>query len=289
MGRKKERVLSRSNYQVKRRRRREGKTDYKHRTNLLRQDGDKHGAVKSRLVVRKTNSKIIVSIHQAFMGGDRVVAHADSSELERYGISFGHTNYFAAYATGMLCARRALEQMGGEMDKIYEPKREVGIYDLREDKEGERRAYKVFLDIGLARASRGARVFAAMKGASDGGLHIPHSESKFYGFTESDGLDSTKLRERIFSKPTIDYMIHLRDNDSEKYEKQFSGYISAGIRPEDIETRQRDCLEAIIKNPKKIPNSIPPRAEHYMAKIKKLTTAERRANAKAKIAAALNQ
>lgn len=289
MARKKDRIVSRSRYQVKRRRRREGKTDYKHRTNMLRQDCNKHGAVKSRLVVRRTNSKIIVAVVQAFITGDRVVSYADSSELKNYGVDFGLTNYFAAYATGMLCARRALQQLDGGMDKLYQPMREVGEYCVTEDKEGERRAYKVYLDIGLARSSRGARVFAAMKGASDAGLHIPHSESKFFGFTDEDGLDSAKLRDRIFSKPTVEYMLKLRDSDSEAYKKQFGQYIEKGIKPEDIEGKLTACLEAIINKPERVPKIRAPRTEHFSSKVQRLTSEERRAKAKAKLAAALNE
>lgn len=283
---KKERTIIRGRFQVKRRRRRESKTDYKHRTNMLRQGCNKHGAVKSRLVVRRTNKKIIVAIVQAFVTGDRVVATADSSELPRYGVDFGLTNYFAAYATGMLCARRVLAQMDG-MDSIYSPNTDVGEYCVTEDKDDCRRAYKVFLDIGLARSSRGARVFAAMKGASDGGLHIPHSESKFYGFTAENGLDSAKLRERIFSKPLVEYMQSLKSTDAERYQRLFSGYIAKGVEPEAIEAKQQQCLEAIIADPSRVVRERTQQT-HAPARGKqpRLAPEERKARVAAKIAAA---
>jgi large subunit ribosomal protein L5e len=51
------------------------------------------------------------------------------------------------------------------------------------------------LDVGLHRTSTGARVFGAMKGCSDGGLLIPHSESRFPGYDmESKELDAETLR-----------------------------------------------------------------------------------------------
>ena len=34
---------------------------------------------------------------------------------------------------------------------------------------------QVCLDVGLQTTSTGARIFGALKGALDGGLHIPHS------------------------------------------------------------------------------------------------------------------
>lgn len=36
------------------------------------------------------------------------------------------------------------------------------------------RPFRCFLDVGLVRTTTGNRVFAAMKGAADGGLDIPH-------------------------------------------------------------------------------------------------------------------
>ena len=35
-------------------------------------------------------------------------------------------------------------------------------------------AFKAYLDVGLTRTTTGARVFAVMKGAIDGGINIPH-------------------------------------------------------------------------------------------------------------------
>lgn len=49
-----------SRYQVKFRRRREGKTDYQARRRLIQQDKNKYDSKKYRLVVRRTNARIIV-------------------------------------------------------------------------------------------------------------------------------------------------------------------------------------------------------------------------------------
>ncbi|KAI5149638.1 large subunit ribosomal protein L5e [Enteropsectra breve] len=271
------------NFQVKRRRRREGKTDYKHRTNMIRQDCNKYGVVKSRLVVRITNSRVICAITKAYIDGDRIVAYADSTELKNYGVDFGLTNYFAAYATGLLVGRRALAENG--LDKIYAPQTDVGEYNVREDVEDERRAYKVYLDIGLARSSTGANVFAAMKGASDAGLCIPHSESRFYGYSEENGLNPELLRDRIFCKPNVEYMMNLRENDEEKYKKQFSGYIAKGINPEDVHGKYEACLKNIIENPAKVKKA-PFVVKEKSSKMKKMTHAEKRARIEAKLAAA---
>ncbi|KHN69588.1 ribosomal protein L5 [Ordospora colligata] len=238
-----------TNFQVKRRRRREGKTDYKHRTNMIRQDATESGVSKYRLVVRITNSKVICQIMGAYMDGDRVMAYADSSELKKYGVDFGLTNYSAAYATGFLIGRRALNALS--MDKVYLPKEIDGTYSVTEDIDEDRKALKVYLDIGLARSSKGANVFGAMKGASDAGLNIPHSEVKFYGYNKGKQFNVKELHDRIFGQNVSKYMIELRESDPEKYKMQFSEYIKKGIEPENIYGIYKSAFEKIAADPVK--------------------------------------
>ena len=131
------------------------------------------------------------------MIGDKVFTSAYSHELPRYGIKHGLTNWAAAYATGLLLARRTLAKLG--LDEAFEGVEEAdGDYKLTEAAEVDgdmRRPFKAHLDVGLHRTSTGARIFGAMKGASDGGLLIPHSESRFPGYDmESKELDAEVLR-----------------------------------------------------------------------------------------------
>ena len=130
-----------SRYFVPFRRRREGKTDYYQRTRLVVAD-------VPRMVVRKTNRHIIVQLVTAEMDGDRTLVAANSAELEQYGYKGSMVNTPAAYLTGMLFAVKA--KKAGQDSAV--------------------------LDIGLNRATPGARVFAALKGAVDGGLDIPYGE-----------------------------------------------------------------------------------------------------------------
>ena len=78
-----------SRYQVKPRRRREGKTDYYARRKLVSQAKNKYSSPKYRLVVRFTNKQIIVQIVHAKLQGDFVLTQATSQELPRYGIKHG--------------------------------------------------------------------------------------------------------------------------------------------------------------------------------------------------------
>jgi large subunit ribosomal protein L18 len=82
------------------------------------------------------------------MDGDRTLIAANSAELETYGYKGSTSNTPAAYLTGMLFAVKAKKADYG----------------------------RAILDIGLNRATPGARVFAALKGAVEAGLDVPHGE-----------------------------------------------------------------------------------------------------------------
>ena len=102
-----------SRYQVKFRRRREGKTDYRARLRLTLQDKNKFNTPKYRLCVRVSNRFVRCQVIYATIKGDIVVSSAGSWELEKYGIKVGLKNWAACYATGLLCARRTLTHIQG--------------------------------------------------------------------------------------------------------------------------------------------------------------------------------
>lgn len=234
-------------------RRRAGKTDYFARKKLITQAKNKYNAPKHRLVVRFTHRDIICQIVVAELGGDKVFCSAYSHELPRFGIKHGLTNWAAAYATGLLCARRALKKLG--LDETFtgveEPDGEYKLTEAAEGEDGEeRRPFKVFLDVGLARTSTGARVFGAMKGASDGGIYIPHSENRFPGFDiESKELDAETLRKYIFGGHVAEYMETLADDDEERYKSQFSQYIEDDIEADGLEEMYSEAHSKIRENP----------------------------------------
>ena len=126
-------------YKVPYRRRREGKTNYRKRLKLLL-------SRKPRLVVRITNTRVIAQIIEYHPDGDRVIVGVDSSMLTKYGWKGDLNNTPAAYLTGILVAKKALEK---------------GIKEA-------------ILDIGLHSPTKGGRVFAVLRGAVEAGLHVPH-------------------------------------------------------------------------------------------------------------------
>merc|ERR1711893_159766 len=236
-------------FQVKYRRRREGKTDYFARKRLVVQDKNKYNTPKYRLIVRFTNKDIICQIAYARIEGDVIVSAAYAHELPRYGVKVGLTNYAAAYLTGLLIARRTLKKFG--LDSIYAGQEEVdGDEYLVESEEGKPGAFRCYLDVGLARTTTGARVFGCLKGAVDGGLDIPHSVKRFPGYDNEAGQFNAEVhRNHIFGKHVADYMQLLQEDDEEAYKKQFNQYIQNGITPDSIEGMYKKCQASIREDP----------------------------------------
>lgn len=190
-------------FQVAKRRRREGKTDYHARRKMVRQDKNKFNNRKYRLVVRFTNKRCICQCCYATLRGDVVVAAASSHELTNFGIPAGHKNYAAAYATGLLLARRVLKKFG--LDEKFKGKEEIDGEEYHiEDEDTEQKPFKCILDVGIRRTCVGHRMWGALKGAVDGGLHVPHKAKNFPGYKAADEkggeseYDAEAHKEKIF-------------------------------------------------------------------------------------------
>jgi len=173
-----------SRYKLAFKRRREGKTDYRARLNLIRLG-------KSRLVVRITNQHTIAQIINVNLDGDETIVSAHSNEIKKMGWLGSGKNTSAAYLTGFLVAKKA-------------------------QKEGIENA---ILDIGLKSSTKGAKIFAVLKGAVDAGLNVPHNNV----ILPAD--------ERIRGEHVAAYAESLSDNE---VEKKFSQYIKNGLSPKDL-------------------------------------------------------
>jgi large subunit ribosomal protein L18 len=128
-------------YRVPFRRRREGRTDYRHRAALVKSG-------KARAVVRRSNKHTTVQFVTYDSVGDRIVASAVSTELVKLGWTHSGDCSPGAYLTGYLAGKRALGK---------------GVEEA-------------VLDIGLRRPTRGCDLFAALKGVTDAGVEIPHDD-----------------------------------------------------------------------------------------------------------------
>jgi large subunit ribosomal protein L18 len=120
------------------RRRRESKTDYSKRLALVK-------SRQIRLVVRKTNTRIIAQATIFDLVGDKTLTSVDSNELNQFGF-YGTNNTPSAYLTGYLLGKK------------------LG-------------AKKAVLDIGRQSPSHGSVIFATLKGFADAGVLIPFNPS----------------------------------------------------------------------------------------------------------------
>jgi large subunit ribosomal protein L18 len=137
-------MTSSTKFTVRYRRKREGRTNYKKRLELLK-------GKTERLVIRRTNTQIIMQIVQYAPDGDRVLLTVTSNELQKLGWKHSCKNTSAAYLSGMLLATKAKSK---------------GIKSA-------------IVDLGLQTPMKGSKMFAAVKGAVDGGLAIKVNEVIF--------------------------------------------------------------------------------------------------------------
>jgi len=266
-------------YQVKYRRRREGKTDYQARKRLVIQDKNKYNSPKYRLVVRITNKDIVCQIVHSKITGDYCMCAAYAHELPKYGVEVGLTNYAACYCTGLLCARRLLQKL--ELDESYTGQEDVDGEMFLVEEEGEKRPFTCVLDVGLIRTTTGAKVFGCLKGAVDGGLNIPHSEKRFPGY-DADGkeFDAETHKKYIFGGHVAEYMELLEEEDPERYASQFAKYIESDVAGDSLEDMYTEAHSKIREDPKAAKSGTGERTP--IVKEKKRTYDERKAAVVAK-------
>ncbi|MBD3304691.1 50S ribosomal protein L18 [Candidatus Woesearchaeota archaeon] len=133
-----------SRFTVAKRRKREGKTDYKKRVSLLM-------SKKPRLIIRKSLKNISLQLVEFSHEGDKIILSVNSRELKKLDWKANNNNLPAAYLCGYLLGKKALAK------KIKES----------------------MLDLGMQSSVKKGVLFAALKGVVDAGLAVPHSENVF--------------------------------------------------------------------------------------------------------------
>ncbi len=131
-------------YRVPLRRRREGKTNYYKRREMLKSDS-------IRVIIRKSTKHMRVQFVEAHPNGDTTLISASSIQLSNFNWTVSGGNIPAAYLTGYLAGKKA--QKAGITDAI--------------------------LDLGLQRNSKGGRIYGALKGVVDSGINLPVNEEIF--------------------------------------------------------------------------------------------------------------
>lgn len=139
------------------------KTNYSTRLKLL-----KSGI--PRIVVRKTNTYLVVQYVISNESKDKVVLSVSSRELLKNGwpkeLKGSLKNMPAAYLTGYLAGKKIIEKSKD----------------------------KVILDLGLQRSIAGNRLFAVLKGLVDAGVNIAHDKKVF---PNDERISGKHLKENV--------------------------------------------------------------------------------------------
>ncbi|MFZ8801201.1 MAG: 50S ribosomal protein L18 [Candidatus Nanopusillus sp.] len=188
-------------YVVKFRRRRKNITDYRKRLKLLK-------SKKPRFVVRRFLNNISAQIILYNENGDKTLFTIHSKVLEKkYGWKGHRGNLPTAYLIGLLAGLEAKKR---------------GIKEA-------------IVDIGRFHSTKGNSLYAALKGAIDAGLEIPHSE------------EILPSEDRIRGEHIKNYALMLKEKDPENYKKQFSRYLKVGLEPEKIVEHFEEVKDKILK------------------------------------------
>jgi len=181
--------MNNKNYTVPYRRKRNGLTNYKKRLKLLKSD-------KPRLVIRRFLNSILVQVIEYDPKGDKVMVSANSRELEKLGWKLHKGNLPSAYLTGLLAGMKAKKS------------------SIKE----------AVPDIGFSKPVKGSAVYAAIAGAVDAGLNVPHSK------------EVLPSKDRISGK-------HIAD-----YAKASGKDTSKGIATEKIPSHFEEIKTKVLKN-----------------------------------------
>ena len=151
---------------TQKKRRLQGKTDYKNRLALLK-------ANKPRLVIRRTNKYFIIQSVESTEAQDKVTKTMTSKELIKHGwdkkFEGSLKNLSAGYLTGLLFAKSTGKT-------------------------------KYIVDLGMARTSKGNRLFAVLKGLVEGGANINVNEKVFPSKERLNGKHLKEELQQIISK-----------------------------------------------------------------------------------------
>lgn len=178
-------------YTVPHRRKREGRTNYRKRLKLL-QSG------KPRLVVRKSLKGMYASLVAFHGNGDRILASSSTQELKKLGWDINGGNLPSAYLVGLLLGTKAKKLRLGE----------------------------AILDLGLYTPIKKSRLYAALAGAVDAGLQVPHSK------------DVLPDKDRIEGR-------HIASYAASAAGAQFSSY-SKKHKPDDVVAKFQEMKSKIL-------------------------------------------
>ena len=144
-------------YNVRLKRKRNGKTDYKLRMNLLKSN-------KPRLVIRKSLKNMLIQIIKSDEAKDTILLSCSGNELKKLGWDKNLGNIPSSYLIGLLIGKKALKKGNKE----------------------------VILDLGMQKTVAKSRLYSALKGCIDAGLKIAHNPKVFPPEDRIKGLHISK-------------------------------------------------------------------------------------------------
>lgn len=185
-------------YRMPRRRRREQRTDYRARLTLLKGN-------KPRLVVRKSGNNLTCQVISHDPQGDKTLVTATCLNLRKLGWKGHGGSIPSAYLVGYVCGKEAKKK--GVTEAIP--------------------------DLGLYPSTKGSRLYAALKGAVDGGLNVPHSK------------EILPPSDRIAGKHIAAYAEKLKSNH-ERFASHFSAYLKNKLEPATLPQHFEEIKRKIV-------------------------------------------
>ncbi|MDD4353307.1 MAG: 50S ribosomal protein L18 [Candidatus Nanoarchaeia archaeon] len=152
-------------YSVPYKRKRENKTNYNKRLSAVK-------SVNPRLIVRKTNFRMIAQLIKFEEAGDKTLISISNVNLKDYGYENAPKNIVTSYLVGYLIGKLALK------NKIK----------------------AAVLDLGLNINTKGNRIFAVLAGAVKSGLKIPYDEKVFPSAERLQGKHIKGFDSKIIEK-----------------------------------------------------------------------------------------
>lgn len=151
---------------IDKKRRIQSRTNYTKRLIMLK-------GKSPRLVIRKSNRYILLQIVESKAAQDKVLCSASSRELLALGWPKENVGGLKSVSAGYLAGRL----LASKAKSIKE---------------------RVILDSGLIPNTKGSRIYAALKGAKEGGLNVPADEEVF---PDDEKIEKgSKLDSKIFNK-----------------------------------------------------------------------------------------
>lgn len=161
---------------------------------------------KVLLVVRVSNKNVSSQFVVPKVSGDSVVASAHSRELLKMGWRGSLKSTPACYLLGMLAGKKA-KASGVEQAVLYN---------------------------GLAPFIKGGRVGALVKGVVEAGVDVPMGEEAF------------PSADRLSGKAIAAYASKLSSESRDDYQREFSGLLKSGFKPEDYPAQFEKVKAAIL-------------------------------------------